>query len=318
MGQYRRKLKKGYRWYYQGQFLGKRYVSKAIYLTRQECKKAETEKLKELDEQARNPTKDVSLHEAFSHRLDYLELIRSQEYYEDNHRICKNILKKWGNINISEITRKMVSDLIFEEIRRCKKEKLANHRPNQILKVIKASINYAIKHFDLEIRNPCNHISKLPEDRKVKFIPTEEMIEEVIEKCNPAQKLLIKFAYETAARINECISLQYKDVHEKHVVLYTRKSENSSSVPRFVPRPDFIESGGTGKVFQEWEAYPRFLERKVKELKHPRWSWHSLRHRRASIWANSDMPLFQLQMLLGHSQISTTQRYLHSLGIVKL
>ena len=318
MGQYRRKLKKGYRWYYQGQFLGNRYVSKAMYHTKQECKKAESEKLKELDEQVRNPIKDVSLHEAFSNRLDYLELVRSKEYYQDNQRICKKILKKWGNINISEITRKMVSDLILEEIKRCKKEKLGNHRPNQVLKVIKASINHAIKHFDLEIRNPCNHISKLPVDRKVKFIPTEEMIEEVIEKCSPAQKQLVRFAYETAARINECISLKYKDVHEKHVVLYTRKSENSSNVPRFVPRPDFIELDGKGKVFKEWDAYPRFLEKKITELKHPRWNWHSLRHRRASIWANSDMPLFQLQMLLGHSQISTTQRYLHSLGIVKL
>ena len=100
MGQYRRKLKKGYRWYYQGQFLGNRYVSKAMYHTKQECKKAESEKLKELDEQVRNPIKDVSLHEAFSNRLDYLELVRSKEYYQDNQRICKKILKKWVNINI--------------------------------------------------------------------------------------------------------------------------------------------------------------------------------------------------------------------------
>ena len=151
MGQYRRKLKKGYRWYYQGQFLGNRYVSKAMYHTKQECKKAESEKLKELDEQARNPIKDVRLHEAFSHRLDYLELVRSKEYYQDNQRICKKILTKWGNINISEITRKMVSGLILEEIKRCEKEKLGNHRPNQVLKVIKASINHAIKQWTVRL-----------------------------------------------------------------------------------------------------------------------------------------------------------------------
>lgn len=317
MGQYRRKLTKGIRWQYKGQYLGKKYHSKFIYLSKQECKQAEAEKLKEMDEQARNPTKDVSLVKAFNHRLDYLELTRSKEYYQDNLRICKKILKKWGNIKASEVTRNMVTELVMEELKRCKKGKLGNHRPNQVLKVIKASMNYAIKNFDLDIKNPCLHISKLPEDKKMKFIPTEEMIEEVIEKCNPAQKRLVRFAYETAARINECISLKYKDVNDKHITLYTRKSENSSSIPRLVPRPEFIEILGKGKVFPEWEAYPRFLEKKVKELKHPQWNWHSLRHRRASIWANSDMPLFQIQMLLGHNQISTTQRYLHSLGIVK-
>ena len=47
IGQYRRKLTKGYRWYYLDQFLGNRYVSKGIYHTKQECKMAESEKLKE-------------------------------------------------------------------------------------------------------------------------------------------------------------------------------------------------------------------------------------------------------------------------------
>jgi site-specific recombinase XerD len=56
----------------------------------------------------------------------------------------------------------------------------------------------------------------------------------------------------------------------------------------------------------------------IGELKQPKWNWHGLRHRRASIWAHEGKPLFELQMLLGHTQISTTQRYLHSLGIVKV
>jgi len=66
-----------------------------------------------------------------------------------------------------------------------------------------------------------------------------------------------------------------------------------------------------------YNAYPRFLEEKVKELKQPRWNWHSLRRRRASIWAK-DKALFGIMLLLGHSQISTTQRYLFNIGIVKM
>ncbi len=209
------------------------------------------------------------------------------------------------------------ADLILKEIKRCRKNKLGNSRPNQLLKVAKASFSYANKRLGLELKNPCTGIEKLPEDDRVKFIPTEEMILAVKAKCNQVQQELIDFCYQTGARINEAVALGYEDVHEDHVVLYTRKSRNSNRVPRFVPRPKFLKPGGEGSVFKAWDAYPRFLEKKIRLLEQPTWNWHGLRHRRASIWANEGKPLFQLQMLLGHTQISTTQRYLHSLGIVR-
>jgi integrase len=114
----------------------------------------------------------------------------------------------------------------------------------------------------------------------------------------------------------ESLSLDYEDVHDDYVTLYTRKSQNSSRTPRHVLRPDCVIPGGKGKVFA-YNAYPRFLEEKVKELEHQKWNWHSLRRRRASIWAR-DKPLFEIMMLLGHSQIATTQRYLFNIGVVKM
>lgn len=317
MGQYSRKLKKGARWFYSGQYLGQKYHSKAIFLTKRECAGAERDKLKELDELARSPVVAISLLDLFTHRLDYLNLTRNQEYYRDNKRLCKQMLQAWGNIIANDVTKRMVSDLVLNEVKRCKKENLTNSRPNKLFTAARACFNYAITRLGIEMKNPCDGLSKLPEDRSVNFIPTEEMITEVKEICSPAQQLLIQFVYDTASRINEAISLSYNDVADKHVVLYTRKSKNSARSPRFVPKPEYIKPGGEGKVFKEWDAYPRFLEDKVKSLKHPAWNWHGLRRRRASIWANEDMPLFQIMMLLGHSQISTTQRYLFSLGIIK-
>ena len=182
----------------------------------------------------------------------------------------------------------------------------------------KANFNYGNKYFDLGLKNPCDGIDRLPEDENIKFIPAEEMIVDVKNRCNIKQRELIDFVYETAARINEAIALEYNDVREDYVILYTRKSRNSKRVPRFLPRPSFIKPEKKGSVFKEWTAYPRFLEVAVKELKQPRWNWHGLRHRRASIWANQGMPLIQIMAYLGHRQIQTTQRYLHSLGIVRL
>lgn len=125
---------------------------------------------------------------------------------------------------------------------------------------------------------------------------------------------MVSFVYETGCRVGEAINLDYKDVHSKFVTLYTRKSKNSQRTPRHLTRPDLLLDG-EGKVFKEHNAYPRFLEEKVKELEQPNWNWHSLRRRRASIWAEPK-PLFEIMMLLGHSNIQTTQRYLFNLGVV--
>lgn len=175
--------------------------------------------------------------------------------------------------------------------------------------------SYDRNNFGVEIKDPTRGIKKLPRDIKTKFIPTEKLIKEVMDSCNSDQKRLIQFVYETGARIGESLTLDYEDVHDDYVTLYTRKSQNSQRTPRHLPRPECLEDG-EGKVFKH-NAYPRFLEEKVKELKYPKWNWHSLRRRRASIWAK-DKPLFEIMMLLGHSQIATTQRYLFNIGIVKM
>jgi len=50
--------------------------------------------------------------------------------------------------------------------------------------------------------------------------------------CKKKKKRLIQFVYETGCRIGESIALDYKDVHEDYVTLYTRKSQNSQRTPR--------------------------------------------------------------------------------------
>ena len=148
----------------------------------------------------------------------------------------------------------------------------------------------------------------------LKYIPPEDEIKSVLEICTPAQRFLLSFVEESGCRIMEAIRLKYSDIDDETVTLYTRKSKNSNLTPRTIPKPICLNgSRGKGYVFKEWTEYPRFLEEKIKTLKLSNWSYHNLRHRRASIWANSGMSLVELQYRLGHSNLETTQGYLQLL-----
>lgn len=312
MPAYKRKLKNSVKWWFKFDYNGKTYSSSARFLNKKAAQKAEREEKNRLE----TISGEAMLLEVCTHRLDYLELTRNNEYFKDQKRLSKKLIKSFGNISITDITPKMASALFLEEIKRCRDAGFGNSRPNRLLKSLRAIISYARGNFGIDMRDPTSGIKTLPNDIKVPYIPTEEEIEAVRDVCNHEQRRLIDFVYETGCRVGEAINFEYRDVHKDYITLYTRKSQNSQRTPRHLPRPSFIAFSGCDKVF-EFTAYPRFLEDKVKELNQPKWNWHSLRRRRASIWAK-DKPLFEIMMLLGHSQISTTQRYLFQIGIIKM
>lgn len=82
-----------------------------------------------------------------------------------------------------------------------------------------ANFNHAIKHFGADIKKPCDGLSRLPEDRVVKFIPSERMILVVKDACNSEQQRLIDFVYETGCRIGECHNLDYSNIKDHIVIL---------------------------------------------------------------------------------------------------
>lgn len=81
--QYLRKLSKGDRYFFKFDLNRKTYRSKAIYLTKQEAKKAEAEAYQEADYRQRNPreSQSVSLLQAINERLDYVKARRTEKYY---------------------------------------------------------------------------------------------------------------------------------------------------------------------------------------------------------------------------------------------
>lgn len=314
MGCYKRQLAKGVRFFYSGQYLGTKYFSKAIYLTKRECEKAERAKRDELDEEARRPKNEMALLALCEKRLDFLQATKSVFYYKENQRYFKKAVESWGNISARDISKQMVFELLMAEASRLKKSGKSNQKANSMIRSLKALFNWGNKIYDLDVKNPVR-MDFLPITITLKYIPPEAEILAVKAECNEKQKLLLGFIDESACRVMEAVRLTFNDIDGDLMTLWTRKAKNSNLTPRRIPAPDCIKGlTGRGKVFTEWTEYPRFLEEKIRKLEFRNWNFHNLRHRRASIWANSGMTLIEIQHRLGHSNYNTTQRYLQLLG----
>lgn len=307
MPAYKRKLRKGERWYYSGQYVGYRYHSKCIYLTKREALKAERKHLAKLDKKVRNP-QYMTLKELTEKRLEHLSS-KSKDYYKENKRYFDKALEVWGDCDINLITKAMVNELLKSEADRLKDSGKSNHKVNAMLRCLKALFNFGIKVYDLD-HNPCR-LDMYPIDKKLKYIPTDDEVEAVRQDLNGTQRLMFDICDQTAARINEVVRLTYEDIDDDLMTLWTRKAKNSDLTPRRVPTPDCLKGlKGKGKVFPH-TGYPRFLEGNG-------WNFHNLRHRRASIWVNSGMSIYEIMSRLGHSNMSTTMAYLQLLGFSRL
>ena len=312
MGAYRRKLKIGIRWFYSGSYIGVKYHSFAKYESKKDCLDAERDHLQTLKNE--QPSEILTLKEMFEARLDYLKLEKDRYYYQDNLRHANLMLDVWGKINANRVTKRMVNTLLMDELKRCKKKGISNGRANALLTNIKAFFNYGINRMDLEIRNPCRGIEKFKVDIHLKFVPSDELVNAVLEICTQEQKELLQFLDDTGARIGEALRLKSNDILDDHIVLYTRKSRNSSLTPRLIPKVDVPNK--KGKIFR-WVRRPDFLKYKVAKLKQPKWSYHSLRHRYAQRLALQNESTIRIMQFLGHSSINTTMIYLRSLGIFR-
>ena len=307
-------MKKGDRWFYSGQYLGYKYHSRAIYHSKSDCLKAEREKLSELDKMALSNSNDMALLELFNLRLDNIKANKSLKYYEENRRFYKQFLDFTGHVSVSEVSKPQVYKFLTDFSKELRNRGRGNWKVNSCIRVLKAAFNEAINIYEIDMKNPFTGIQMFPVDIKTKYIPPDDDIDAVRNICTLEERLLIDFVDATACRIMEAIRLNYIDINNDKLTLYTRKSKNSNLTPRIIPKPDWLKNSGKGKVFKTWDASPRFLERRVAKLKQRRWNWHSLRHRRASIWANDGMSLIELQHRLGHSNMETTQRYCQLLG----
>lgn len=129
---------------------------------------------------------------------------------------------------------------------------------------------------------------------------------------------LVEFLVATGCRIGEALSLSWKDVKPKHISVTGEKSKTSKT--RHIPIPESLAVILAARLPQEPKGpfqsvrYPQFRHSFEKALGHLGLDEddvviHTLRHTTASWLAIAGVDIYRIMQFMGHSNVTTTQRY---------
>ena len=230
-----------------------------------------------------------------------------------------------------KLGRRKVVDVKFADVERLHRD-VSSHAPvraNRVVSLLRSLFNLAIK-WGYRSDNPCKGIEWNPEDRRERYLSPAELaalsaalVEHADQRSADAIRLLVL----TGARRGEVLGAtwdQFDLMASKWVKPSSHtKQKRTHRVPLSAPAVALLASIRERQGDGEQYVFPGDVpERPLTDIKR---SWaavckkagiqgarlHDLRHTFASILVSGGGSLPLIGAMLGHSQVSTTQRYSH-------
>lgn len=133
-----------------------------------------------------------------------------------------------------------------------------------------------------------------------------------VPKTDHLSRISFLLAYGAGLRISECLKLTASEIRESNSTIFI--SDSKGGKDRVVPIPKGWKSHFERLLPLSEHVSARTLQRKFKFYAskadlNPKYSFHSLRHGFATRLVESGVPINQVQILMGHSDLSTTNVY---------
>lgn len=192
--------------------------------------------------------------------------------------------------------------------------------------MLRHAISLACKWGILE-KNHLIGLSLLREDNHVNNILTDEELKRLVKVLKLDRNKMVSavclFLLSTGARLNEALSSRWEhfDLEHKNWTIPSAhsKSRKTRSIPLNPTAIQILESLGTQDKYDhpfigrrgKLTTINRVWDRLRNDAGLPHLRLHDLRHNYASFLINSGRTLYEVQMALGHSDPTVTQRYAH-------
>lgn len=248
-----------------------------LFQTKTEAKTWEVEKSKELKNPIPLKTETgIDLLTVCNDYLDVCKLQFSGTTYGEKKKLSKEILQRWDNISVLNITPLMVTKHLQGRVnkeleRRVNRElkeiaknlgdeftpqledKLRKELPNKHIhdlnnlwnrdrKNLLAMFNWARRVHNIT-HNPVINIDRLPEQRKTDYIPPGEDIDKVMMACSGQDRVMLQCYYFTFARRGEIFNWTWDDIDfdKQWYRLWTKKRSHSDNQADYFPLPETSE-----------------------------------------------------------------------------
>jgi len=208
-----------------------------------------------------------------------------------------------------------------------------NKSANRYLRNMKATWNW---HRHRILYNFWNAIKPYPEDKKVKFIPTEEDIKSVKACASEWECDFIDIILKTGARRGEILDLKWEEVDfdNNFLVLWTRKRKNGEKQSRLMPLSSelhnillrrkedelnteyvFTNPKDGQKYNKDQDAIRDMMKNLCKKAEIKKFGFHALRHFISKkLMKSGKASISDIQNFLGHQRATTTDLYLNGLN----
>jgi site-specific recombinase XerD len=253
---------------------------------------------------------------------------------EDKERTLEFFKEQAGDPWIRQINKKMVADYLDSRLGHRSKKPISAERFNTERQVLNNFFNYLMGEKTLK-ENPAKEIEKkkIVRNKSPKNLArnVEKTLDKWLAKSNEELLRVKTVAMHTGVRARELVNLTWPDIDfEKSILRVTAKADWTPKdyEERAIPlnkaalaalREHKLKRVILGRyVFsrQDGRKYGRGLDlamvRALKAAGLAGCGLHSLRHTFATRYLEAGGNIKDLQRLMGHSDLKTTQRYLHA------
>jgi integrase len=259
----------------------------------------------------------------YNHYLPHAKT-RKRSWDRDEELFRLRIEGVFGGLRLNELTKHQLQNFHSD----LKDEGLAAATADHHLKLIRHSLNLAVEWGMLTV-NPASGIKQFNENNQRERYLTKEELDRlvgVLRSNEPKTVCLVAlFLLSTGARLSEALQATWDQIDREGRIWRVPASNSKSKKIRHIPLNEsalevLSQLGTDGsheylfvsrQTGERLTSVNRVWSRLRVKAGLPHLRLHDLRHQFASMLINAKRTLYEVQMILGHSNPAVTQRYSH-------